>query len=146
MAQINPTLAWNTSWCTPIQDYLRNYQYVLGNVNTPLLVVETDKEFDPGANSWNVVADEERLKALEASKVTVRSELHPSACFLTGREVAKKGYSCNLNDIAVRYNQAWGCVDGVAGTVQPQRNKMLNTYVHHFRKITARPDNVVVSF
>ena len=146
MAQVDPTLAWNTSWCTPIQDYLRNYQYVLGNVNTPLLAVVTDKEYDPGASSWNATADEERLKALEASKVTIRSELSPAGCFLTGREVAKIVYSCNLNDIAVRYQQSWGVVDGVAGTVQPQKNKMLNTYIHHFRKLTCRPDNTIVEF
>jgi hypothetical protein len=145
-AQIFPTTAWNTSWAQPISDYMRNYQYVLGNVNTPLLPVSVDREFDTGENSWNGTADEERLKALEASKVTVRNELHPAGRFLTGREVAKRGYSCNLNKTEVRYNQAWGVPDGVAGTVQPQKNKILDTFVHHFRKITCRPDNVVVEF
>lgn len=149
MAQVNPTLAWNTSWATPVQDMMRNYQYVLGNVNTPLLPVMVDKEWDVGSNTWNATADEERLKALEASKIDIRQELHPSGCFLTGREVAKRGYSSNLNSVEVRYNQAWGVRDDVAAaqrTVMPQMNKLLNTYIHHFRKITCKPDACIVEF
>ena len=145
-AAINPTVTWNTSWALPLADYMRNYQYVLGNVNTPLLAVESDKEFDSGSNSWNGTLDEERLKCLEASKVTVRNELHPSGRMVYGREVAKRGYSANLNTTEVRLNQGWGCVDGVAGTVQPAFNKILDTFVHHFRRVQCRPDNVVVSF
>jgi len=143
---INPTVTWNTSWAQPLADYMRNYQYIIGNINTPLLPVASDKEFDSGENSWNGTLDEERLKALEASKVHVRSELHPAGRMCFGREVSKRGYSCNLNTTEVRLNQAWGCPDGVAGTVQPQFNKILDTFVHHFRKITCRPDNVVVNF
>jgi hypothetical protein len=145
-AAINPTVTWNTSWALPLADYMRNYQYVLGNVNTPLLAVESDKEFDSGSNSWNGTLDEERLKCLEASKITVRNELHPSGRMVFGREVSKRGYSSNLNTTEVRLNQAWGCVDGTAGTVQPQFNKILDTYVHHFRRVTCRPDQVVVDF
>jgi len=144
-AQIFPVTAWNTAYNQPISDYMRDYQYVMGQTNTPLLAVEVNREFDSGSNAWNATADEERLKALESSKVTVRSELHPSACMVTGREVSKRGYSANLNTTEVRYNQAWGVVDG-AQTVMPQKNKILNTYVYHFRKITATPDNVRVEF
>ena len=143
---INPTVTWNTSWALPLADFMRNYQYVLGNVNTPLLPVVSDREFDTGTNSWNATLDEERLKCLEASKVQVRNELHPSGRMCFGREVAKRGYSANLNTTEVRLNQAWGVVDGVAGRVQPQFNKILDTFVHHFRKVTCRPDNTVVSF
>ena len=143
---INPTVTWNTSWATPLADYMRNYQYVLGNINTPLLAVKSDKEFDPSSNSWNGTLDEERLKCLEASKVHVRNELHPSGRMCFGREVSKRGYSSNLNTTEVRLNQAWGVPDGVAGTVQPQFNKILDTFVHHFRKVTCRPDQTVVNF
>ena len=148
-AQIYPTTAWNTAYNQPISDYMRDYQYVMGQTNTPLLAVEVNREFDSSSNSWNATADEERLKALEASKVTVRSELHPSAAFVVGREVSKRGYSANLNTTEVRFNQSWGVVETVGGVnfqVMPQKNKILNTYVYHFRKITATPDNVRVEF
>ena len=145
MAQVFPVAAWNTSYNQPISDYMRNYQYVLGQTNVPLIPVSVDKEFNTGVNSWNATADEERIKALGASKIDVKSELHPAASMCVGREVARIGHSANLNTTEVRFNQSWGVVDGGA-TVAPQKNKILNTYVHHFRKITATPDNVTVTF
>ena len=146
MAQVFPVTAWNTSYNQPISDYMRNYQYVLGQTNVPLIPVAVDREYNTGLNSWNATADEERIKALGASKIDVKSELHPSASMCVGREVARIGHSANLNTTEVRFNQAWGVPDGVAGTVAPQKNKILNTYVHHFRKITATPDNVTVTY
>jgi hypothetical protein len=146
MAQVFPVAAWNTSYNQPISDYMRNYQYVLGQTNVPLIPVSVDREFNTGLNSWNATADEERLKALGASKIDVKYELHPAGSMCVGREVARIGHSANLNTTEVRFNQAWGVVDGGAGTVSPQKNKILKTYVHHFRKITATPDSVVVTF
>ena len=97
-------------------------------------------------NSWNAACDAERVKMLEASKIDVKSELGPSRHFVFGREVAKVGHSFNANKNEVRLTQSWGVTQGGLGNILPQKDKLLYTYVRHFRKVSMRPNNVVVAF
>tara|TARA_R110002020_G_scaffold91024_6_gene221331 strand:- start:6641 stop:8359 length:1719 start_codon:yes stop_codon:yes gene_type:complete len=148
-AQMFPVLTWTGSAYRPISDYLGKYQYNIANRLIPQLPVSTDKEITQNEHNWNAEVDAERIKCLEAAKVDVKSEIHPSAHFVFGREVAKIGHSSNLNTHEVRLTQDWGVVDPntpALGTILPQKDKLLYTYVRHFRKIAMRPGNVVVSF
>ena len=144
-AQIYPVLAYNTSFYRPYNDFLAKYQYQLANRNVPQLAINTGDESSEAVNSWNADCDAERIKCLEASKVDVKSELHPAGHFVFGREVAKIGHSFNANKNEVRITQDWGIPDG-AGIILPQKDKLLYTYVRHFRKLSMKPGNVVVSY
>jgi len=146
-AQINPGLSVLTSFYKPLNDYLRQYQYTIRNRLIPQLPVATDKEILPGYEFWNAIADAERIKMLEATGISVKDELKPAAHFVFGREVAKAGHSSDLNTHEVRITQDWGVnVNNQQGVVLPQQQKLLYTYVRHFRKIAMRPGNVVVSY
>ena len=146
-AQIFPVVAPNTSYYLPISDYLSKYQYTIASKLVPQLPVPVNKESSPDVQSWNAEADAERIKCLEASKIDVKNELHPAGHFVFGREVSKIGHSSNLNTNEVRLTQDWGLnTGGTAGTVLPQKNKLLYTYVRHFRKLQMKPNNVVVAF
>ena len=146
-AQLNPSLSLLTSFYKPLSDYLRQYQYTIRNRLVPQLPVPTNKEILPGYKTWNAIADAERIKMLHASKVDVKDELNPAAHFVFGREVAKAGHSSDLNTHEVRITQDWGVsVNTQQGIVAPQQQKLLYTYVRHFRKIAMRPGNVVVSY
>ena len=148
-AQIFPVQTWTGSYWRPINDYLSKYQYNIANRLIPQLAVSTNKEITQNEHSWNAEADGERIKCLEAAKVDVKSEIHPSAHFVFGREVAKIGHSANLNTHEVRLTQDWGVVDPntlALGTILPQKDKLLYTYVRHFRKLQMRPGNTIVAF
>tara|TARA_R110000765_G_scaffold247408_2_gene349341 strand:- start:733 stop:2451 length:1719 start_codon:yes stop_codon:yes gene_type:complete len=148
-AQMFPVLTWTGSAYRPISDYLGNYQYNIANRLIPQLPVPTNKEITQNEHNWNAEADAERIKCLEAAKVDVKSEIHPSAHFVFGREVAKIGFSANLNTHEVRLTQDWGVTDPntpALGVILPQKDKLLYTYVRHFRKLSMRPGNVVVAF
>jgi len=146
-AQLNPSLSYLTSFYQPLNDYLRQYQYTIRNRLIPQLPVNTDKEILPGYHNWNAICDAERIKCLEASKIDVKDELHPSKFFVFGRQVAKSGHSADLNTHEVRITQDWGIqMNANQGNVLPQQQKLLYTYVRHFRKISMRPGNVVVAF
>ena len=146
-AQINPSLSFLTSFYKPLNDYLRQYQYTIRNRLIPQLPVPTDKEILPGYNTWNAICDAERIKCLEASKIEVKDELKPAGHFVFGREVAKAGHSSDLNTHEVRITQDWGInMNANQGQVLPRQEKLLYTYVRHFRKIAMRPGNIVVSY
>ena len=147
--QIFPSLSWTTSFYRGISDWLSTYQYQIANRNVPQLAVSVDREYWQNLNSWNANADAERVKCLEASKIDVKSELAPANNFCFGREVARVGHSANLLTNDVRITQAWGVpqtIGGVVTTILPQKDKLLYTFVRHFRKINMKPGNVVVSF
>ena len=144
-AQIFPQLSWNTSYFRPYNDFLAKYQYTIASKLIPQLPVNTGEETSQAVNSWNADCDAERIKCLEAAKVDVKSELHPAGHFVFGREVAKIGHSANLNKNEVRLTQDWGVQDG-AGVVLPLKDKLLYTYVRHFRKLSMKPGNTVVAF
>jgi hypothetical protein len=145
--QLNPALNFLTSFYKPVSDYLRQYQYTIRNRLIPQLPVDTNKEILPGYRTWNAVADAERIKMLEATGIEVKDELRPAGHFVFGRQVAKAGHSANLNGIDVRITQDWGItLNANQGQVAPQQEKLLYTYVRHFRKIAMRPGNVVVSY
>jgi hypothetical protein len=133
-----------------MSDWLSTYQYQIANRNVPQLAISVDKEYWQNLNSWNANADAERVKCLEASKIDVKSELDPAGHFCFGREVAKAGHSANLLKNEVRITQSWGVPQQIpAGTtvnILPQKDKLLYTFVHHFRKINMKPGNIVVSF
>ena len=126
------------------------YKYMIKDKNTPNRKVPTGKEYSPDQNAWNVRCDNERTKTLRAAGIKVRRETHPSARFVFGRELAKKGYSFNANRNQCRLTQDWGLtMDTGGGTVQnvlPQHDKLLLTFVPHFRKITIQNNNVVVAY
>ena len=148
-AQIYPTTAWQTSFFRPISDWLSDYQYQIANRNVPQLAISVNKEYWQSLNNWNANADAERVKCLEASKIDVKSELDPAGHFCFGREVARAGHSANLLKNDVRITQSWGVTQSIGGvptTILPQKDKLLYTYVRHFRKINMKPGNVVVSF
>ena len=148
-AQMFPVLTYTGSAYRPINDYLGKYQYNIANRLIPQVPVNTNKEITQNEHSWNAEADGERIKCLEAAKIDVKSEIHPSSHFVFGREVAKIGHSANLNTHEVRLTQDWGVIDPntpALGTILPQKDKLLFTYVRHFRKISMRPGNVVVAF
>ena len=140
------------SYWQPVSDNLRNYQYQIKDKNTPNRKVVCDKEYSPDLNSWNVLLDNERSKALGASGVEVRRETHPSARFLIGRQLAKAGYSFNANRNQPRLTEDWGVsmntsiTPDVTETVLPQYNKMLLSFLTHFRKLTIQQDNIVVAY
>jgi hypothetical protein len=147
--QIFPSLSWTTSFYRGISDWLSTYQYQIANRNVPQLAISVDREYWQNLNSWNANADAERVKCLEASKIDVKSELAPANNFCFGREVARVGHSANLLTNDVRITQAWGVpqtIGGVVTTILPQKDKLLYTFVRHFRKINMKPGNVVVSF
>ena len=144
--QIDPLLSWTASYYRPINDYLADYQYNIASRLIPQLAVNTNKEVNQSDHSWNAEADAERIKCLEASKIDVKSELHPSSHFVFGREVATRGFSSNLNSNEVRLTQSWGVSQPGVGVVLPQKDKLLYTYVRHFRKLSMRPGNTVVAF
>jgi hypothetical protein len=138
------------SYYQPVSDYLRQYQYMIKDKNTPNRKVSVDEEYSPELNTWNVLADSERTKTLEAFSVDVRRETHPAARFVFGRELAKAGYSFNANKNQCRLTQDWGITvpigAGATANVVPQFDKLLLTLVPHFRKVTMSSDNVVVAF
>lgn len=145
-----PTETLGFSYWRPVADYLRDYQYMIKDKNTPNRKVPTGKEYSPDQNAWNVRCDNERTKTLRAAGIKVRRETHPSARFVFGRELAKKGYSFNANRNQCRLTQDWGLTLNTGGsTVQnvlPQHDKLLLTFVPHFRKITIQNNNVVVAY
>ena len=145
-AQIVPVENLLTSYYKPTADYLRQYQYNIRNRLIPQLAVPTDNEVLVGTSKWNAEVDAERVKVLEGSKIDVKSEIKPAGHFIFGREVAKMGHSADLNTHEVRLNLDYGVVVGNAGRTFPQNDKLLYTYVHHFRKLIMKPNNVVVSF
>jgi hypothetical protein len=143
----------NSSYFESVNDNLRQYQYNIKNKNIPNRKVKTDKEYAPDQNSWNVLADAERTKALAASGVQVRRETHPSARFVIGRELAKPSHSFDANTNDIRLSLDWGISRNTGGTgagttqlVPPQWDKLLLTRVSHFRKLTMKGDNVEVAY
>ena len=134
------------SYYKPVADYLRQYQYNIRNRLIPQLAVPTSNEVLVGTSKWNAEVDAERVKVLEGSKIEVKSEIKPAGHFVFGREVAKMGHSADLNTHEVRLNLDYGVTVGAAGRTFPQNDKLLYTYVHHFRKLIMKPNNVVVSF
>ncbi len=153
-AQINPVLSWATSYAQPLSDYLNNYSYVLANKNVPNRAVQVEKEqMDNNTNrAWNAIADGERHKTLERSKVRVLDELHPSKCMCFGRALSSDGYSYNANKNEMRLNQTWGILTeiGVGSNIKrlvgPQYDKLLYSYIPHYRKLMMKPNNVEVVY
>ena len=140
----------NSSYWAPVNDNLRQYQYQIKDKNTPNRMVNCSNEVLVEANTWDVLLDHERSKTLEAAGIRVRRELHPSARFVFGRELSKPGFSFNANRNQCRLTQNWGVTQatggGVTSNVLPQFDKLLLTFVPHFRKVTIQADNVVVAF
>ena len=138
------------SWFQPVNDNLRQYQYMIKDKQTPNRKVLTNQEYAPQDNTWNVLCDHERTKTLKACGWEVRRETHPSARFVFGRELAKKGFSFNANRNQCRLTQDWGVQQplggGASANVRPQFDKLLLTFVPHFRKVTIQQNNVVVAF
>lgn len=153
-SMICPTETFNHSAYEPLADEMSHYQYNIANKLVPNRRVVCDREHDPTSNSWNELLDAERTKTLNASKVEVLTETHPSGRPVFGRELAKRGHSFDANTHEIRLTQDWGCNQrqgGNAGAVAirmvtPQYDKLLYSRVRHFRKLTMKPGNVVVSF
>ena len=154
-SQLNPTETFNHSAYEPLADEMSHYIYNIGNKLVPNRRVDCAREHNPDSNMWNELLDAERTKCLNASKVPVLTETHPSGRPVFGRELAKKGHSFDANTHEIRLTQDWGVRqqqgNGVGNptvlrTVTPQYDKLLYTRVRHFRKLTMKPNNTVVSY
>jgi len=137
------------SYFRPVADYLRSYQYVIHEMRVPQLPVDTDREYTLGITNFNPLADDERNKTLESSKIVVNWEEAPANCFTIGRRLATRGHSFNANDDNVRTTVSYGINETVGGAVRlvtAQSDKLLVTYCRHFRKIRCTPTVVAVEF
>ncbi len=137
------------SYFRPVPDYLRSYQYVIHEMRVPQLPVDTDREYTLGITNFNPLADDERNKTLESSKVSVKFEEAPANCFTIGRRLATRGHSFNANADHVRTTVSYGINEEVGGSqrlVTAQNDKLLVTFCRHFRKIRCTPTVVAVEF
>lgn len=137
------------SYFRPIADFLKSYQYVIHDMRVPQLAVDTDREFTLGITGFNPLADDERLKTLESSKIDVKNETEPANCFVFGRRLATRGHSFNANDDHVRTTVSYGINRSVGGQnrlVVAQSDKLLVTFCRHFRKISCTPTVVNVEY
>jgi len=159
-SMILPSELWNRSYYLPMADCMKYYQYNIANKLVPNRRVDCGEEAFPNEDyvGYNEVLDAERTKCLQGSKVNVLTEAHSSGRPVFGRELAKRGHSFNANKNEIRLTQDWGVqqcqgtgsaagtYDSVLQTLLPAYDKLLYTRVHHFRKLSMKPGNVVVSF
>ncbi len=137
------------SFYQPDPDFMHDYQFVIRDLNTPQLPVVTDRESQLGLNSWNALADDERIKMLRACKIEPMNELNPANRFVFGRRLALRGHSFNANEGTTRVTIRNGVEQTQGGApvqIQARYNKQLLGFSSHFRTIQCTPDQINVIF
>jgi len=147
MQMYRPVNSIAASYFQPVSDNLYSYQHVINDKQIPNLPVLVDKEYGLGLETWNALADDERMKLLRACKIDVRRETTPANRFCFGRRLALQGHAFNANKTQVRTTVRFGVTQQVGGNprvVAAQSDKILATFLCHFRRIVCRPTSCSV--
>ncbi len=147
MQMYRPVNSIAFSYFQPVSDNLYSYQHVINDKQIPNLPVLVDKEYGLGLDSWNALADDERMKLLRACKIDVRRETTPANRFCFGRRLALQGHAFNANKTQVRTTVRFGVTQQVGGNprvVAAQNDKILATFLCHFRRIVCKPTSCSV--
>ncbi len=147
MQMYRPVNSITFSYFQPVSDNLYSYQHVINDKQIPNLPVLVDKEYGLGLESWNALADDERMKLLRACKIDVRRETTPANRFCFGRRLALQGHAFNANKTQVRTTVRFGVTQQVGGNprvVAAQNDKILATFLCHFRRIVCKPTSCSV--
>ena len=126
----------NRTGYTGIIDYLTSYQWNISDTLTPSRPVNVSKINQGRSISAQQITELD--KALNQSRIVPRSFHHFNRNFVIGRAYALSDGVADLrnrtNQLQLSYNE----------TTAPTKEKLLNCFVFHIRRVVVRGDNVFV--